>query len=140
MLLTNEDLLAISQVFDERLDKRLKPIEEDIREIKEEVHDLKIRVTALEIDVASLKANVSSLETDVASLKTSVASLETGLHNVRLFQENVILPRLNTIESCYLDTYRRYQKNNDKMEIAFDDIDLLKKIATDHSLKLQKLA
>lgn len=126
MLLTNEDLLAISQVFDERLDKRLKPIEEDIREIKEEVHDLKIRVTALEIDVDSLK--------------TSVASLETGLHNVRLFQENVILPRLNTIESCYLDTYRRYQKNNDKMEIAFDDIDLLKKIATDHSLKLQKLA
>lgn len=126
MLLTNEDLLAISQVFDERLDKRLKPIEEDIRELKE--------------DVATLKMDVTALKTDVTALKTNVASLEAGLHNVRLFQENVILPRLNTIESCYLDTYRRYQKSNDKMEVAFDDIDLLKKVVSDHSVKLQKLA
>ena len=50
------------------------------------------------------------------------------------------MPRLNTIESCYLDTYRRYQKNNDKMENTFDDVDLLKKVVTDHSVKFQKLA
>lgn len=112
MILSNEDLLAISQIVDTRLDIRLKPIEQDIRELK----------------------------SDVAGLKEDVESLKTGLHSVKLFQENIILPRLNTIESCYTDTYRRYQRNNDKMETAFDDIDLLKKIVVDHGERLQKLA
>lgn len=119
MILTNEDLLAISQVVDTRLDIRLKPIEQDIKELKS--------------DVAVLKENVTVLN-------GKVQELETGLRSVRLFQENVILPRLNTIESCYTDTYRRYQKDCDKMETAFQDIDLLKKVAIDHSEKLQKLA
>lgn len=119
MILSNEDLLAISQIVDTRLDIRLKPIEQDIRE---------------------LKSDVAELKQDVAGLKEDVESLKTGLHSVKLFQENIILPRLNTIESCYTDTYRRYQRNNDKMEAAFDDIDLLKKTVVDHGERLQKLA
>lgn len=133
MLLTSEDLLAISQVVDTRLDIRLKPIEKDIRELKEDV-------AVLKQDVAVLKQDVFVLKQDVAGLKEDVETLKTGLQNVKLFQENVIMPRLNTIESCYTDTYRRYQKNNDKMEAVFDDVDLLKRIAINHSEKLQKLA
>ena len=98
MILTNEDLLAISQIVETRMKSMLKPIEKDIEYLKNDVL------------------------------------------NIKLFQENVILPRLNTIESCYLDTYRRYQQNNDKMEAAFDDIALLKNVVEDHSEKLQKLA
>ena len=52
-------------------------------------------------------------------------------------QENVIIPRLKTIESCYTDTYNRYKDSSDKMQAAFDDIDLLKKVVTEHSIKLQ---
>lgn len=37
---------------------------------------------------------------------------------MKLFQENVILPRLDTIESCYTDTYKRYKDYADKMEAA----------------------
>lgn len=133
MILSNEDLLAISQIVDTRLDIRLKPIEQDIRELKSDVAELKQ-------DVAELKQDVIVLKQDVAGLKEDVESLKTGLHSVKLFQENIILPRLNTIESCYTDTYRRYQRNNDKMEAAFDDIDLLKKTVVDHGERLQKLA
>lgn len=147
MILTNEDLLAISQVVDTRLDIRLKPIEQDIKELKSDVAVLKEDVAVLKEDVTVLKENVAVLNKDVVALKENVTvlngkvqELETGLHSVRLFQENVILPRLNTIESCYTDTYRRYQKDCDKMETAFQDIDLLKRVAIDHSEKLQKLA
>lgn len=161
MILTNEDLLAISQVVDTRLDIRLKPIEQDIKELKSDVAVLKEDVSVLKKDVIVLKKDVAVLKEDVTVLKENVAvlkkdvialkenvtilngkvqELETGLRSVRLFQENVILPRLNTIESCYTDTYRRYQKDCDKMETAFQDIDLLKKVAIDHSEKLQKLA
>lgn len=158
MILTNEDLLAISQVVDRRLEIKLKPIEKDISTLNEKVDALDEKVDALDKKVDSLEKKVDSLEEKVDSLEEKVdsleesldegfhilnervESLETGLHNVRLFQENVILPRLNTIESCYLDTFKRYQKNADKMEIVYDDVDLLKKVVAEHSEKLQKLA
>ena len=133
MTLTNEDLLAISQVVDTRLEKRLKPIEKDIKELKDDVADLKV-------DIIVLNDKVQSLDDKVQSLDDKVQSLEAGLHNVRLFQENIILPRLNTIESCYTDTYHRYQRDCDRMETVFDDVDLLKKVVAEHSEKLQKLA
>lgn len=140
MLLTNEDLLAISQVVDTRLDIRLKPMEQDIKELKEDVVvlkedvvNLKISVSGLEEDVAGLKGNFSTLEADHQTLKDTV-------HSIKLFQENILLPRLNTIEACYTDTYHRYQRDCDRMETVFDEVDLLKKVVAEHSEKLQKLA
>ena len=76
MALTNEDLLAISQLLDTKLDARLQPIEN----------------------------------------------------------------RLKRIESCYTDTYNRYKDYADKMEAAFADIELLKKVVSEHSEKLHKIS
>ncbi|MFG6357529.1 MAG: hypothetical protein K1W26_12045 [Acetatifactor sp.] len=92
MALTNEDLLAISQLLDVKLDARLKPIEN--------------RLKRIEVD---------------------------------LLEYNVV-PRLNTIESCYTDTYNRYKDYAEKMEAAFADIEIMKKVIAEHSEKLQKLA
>lgn len=92
MALTNEDLLAISQLLDAKLDARLKPIENQLKRI--------------EIDLL----------------------------------ENNAIPRLNTIESCYTHTYNRYKNYADKIEAAFADIELLKKVVTEHSEKLQKIS
>ena len=36
--------------------------------------------------------------------------------------------------------FRLYQKNCDRMETVFEDVDLLKRVVADHSEKLQKLA
>ena len=80
-----------------------------------------------------LDARLQPIENDIKSVKSEV-------HQIKLYQENIILPRLNTIESCYTDTYNRYKNYADKMEAAFADIELLKKVVTEHSEKLQKLA
>ncbi len=80
MALTNEDLLAISQLLDSKLNAKLQPIENRLRRI--------------EVDLL----------------------------------ENNVIPRLNTIESCYTGTYNRYKDHADKMEAAFADIELLKKV------------
>ena len=85
MALTNEDLLAISQLLDSKLNAKLQPIENRLRRI--------------EVDLL----------------------------------ENNVIPRLNTIESCYTGTYNRYKDHADKMEAAFADIELLKKVVAEHS-------
>ncbi len=87
MALTNEDLLAISQL----LDSKLKPIKDDVK-------------------------------------------------GINLTLENDILPRLQNIESCYTSTYRRYQSGINQLEAMQADIDVMKKVITEHSEKLQKLA
>ncbi len=87
MSLTNEDLLAISQL----LDSKLKPIKDDVRDIN-------------------------------------------------LTLENNVLSRLQNIESCYTSTYRRYQSGINQIESMQSDIDVMKKVITEHSEKLQKLA
>ncbi len=82
----------------------------------------------------------TKLKSELQPLKNDLQSIKDEVHHIKLYQENVILPRLNTIESCYTDTYDRYKDYADKMDAAFADIELLKKVVTEHSEKLQKLA
>ncbi|MDE6951476.1 MAG: hypothetical protein K2P64_11275 [Lachnospiraceae bacterium] len=55
MLLTNEDLLAISRI----VDSRLKPIKKDITELKEDILILKEDVYVLKDEVSIIKRTVA---------------------------------------------------------------------------------
>ncbi len=94
MSLSNEDLLAISQLLDTKLDSRLKP------------------------------------------LGNQLDRINTKVTNMALTLENDIRPRLGTIESCYTDTYERYKNYADKMDAAFVDIELLKKVVSKHNVAI----
>ena len=98
MTLTNEDLLALSDMMDRKLKSELQPI------------------------------------------KNRLDRIENNVTNISLKLENEIQPQLDTITSCYTDTYDRYKDYTDKMEAAFDDIELLKKVVSEHSIKLQNIS
>ncbi len=80
------------------------------------------------------------LDSRLKPIEDSIQEVRNEVRNVKLFQENVLLPRLNTIEACYTSTYDRYKKYADRMEANFDDTELLKKVVTEHSEKLQKIS
>ena len=80
------------------------------------------------------------LDSRLKPIEDSIQAVRNEVRNVKLFQENVLLPRLNTIEACYTSTYDRYKKYTDRMEANFDDTELLKKVVTEHSEKLQKIS
>ncbi len=80
------------------------------------------------------------LRSELQPIKNDMNEIKNDIHNINLFQENVMLPRLNTIESCYTDTYMRYKNYADRMESAFEDIELLKQVIAEHSEKLQKIS
>ena len=54
--------------------------------------------------------------------------------------ESQVIPRLNTIESCYTSTFDRYKDNVEDYEAIKQDISIMKKVITEHSEKLNKLA
>nr|WP_300807209.1 hypothetical protein [uncultured Acetatifactor sp.] len=149
MTLTAEDLLAISQMMEEMLDRkldaRLKPIEHELKVLKAEVKDLKGEVKGLKAEVDGLKAKVDGLKAEVKGLKAEVDglkaevdTLKTEIHQIKLFQENIIMPRLNDIEACYTSTYQRYKDHADRMEQTYEDVALLKKVVASHSEMLQR--
>ena len=54
--------------------------------------------------------------------------------------ENKVIPRLNTIESCYTSTYDRYKDSVEDYEALKQDIEIMKKVITEHSEKLQRIS
>ena len=48
--------------------------------------------------------------------------------------------KLNTIESCYTSTYRRYASGINQLEALQSDVDIIKKVVAEHSEKLQKIS
>ena len=54
--------------------------------------------------------------------------------------ENNVIPRLNTIESCYTSTFDRYKDSVDDYESLKQDIAIIKKVVAEHTQKLQRLA
>ena len=80
------------------------------------------------------------LKSELQPIKNDLENVKNDVEQVKLFQENTLLPRLQNIESCYSDTFNRYKNYADKMEAAFDDIELLKKVVAEHSRKLQNIS
>ena len=122
----NELLIAISNMLDTKLEEKLQPVRADVQELKEEVHVLKEDVGVLKDEVHVMKGRICVLQEDV--------------QHVKLYQETILEPRLNTIEACYTSTYGRYKNDVDRMERAFDDIDVLKQTVARHSEQLRKMA
>ena len=67
-------------------------------------HKLKSELQPIKNDLQAVKEDVQGLKTEMQAVKEDVHGLKTEMHHMNLYQENVIMPRLNTIESCYTDT------------------------------------
>ena len=98
MTLTNEDLLAISQLLDVKLKAELEPLKKDVKSIREE----QARINLI-------------IENEIQ-------------HDIQLLAEN------------YVPAAKRYEKATAKIEAMQADIEILKKVVTDHSEKLQKIS
>lgn len=152
MTLTNEDLLALSQIIDTKLDTKLQPIGKKLDAVDDRVANLEDCMTNLEDCMTNLEDRMTNLETRFADLEKSVASLEKDINwmklelqrmnselmKLKICQETRIVPGLSNIETCYLDTSFRYQMSADKVDLVCEDVEVLKKIVSEHDEKLKK--
>lgn len=73
-------------------------------------------------------------------LDSRLQPIENRLKKIELTLETNVVPRLQNIEACYTDTYDRYKNSVDSYEAMKTDIDILKKVVTEHSEKLKKIS
>lgn len=73
-------------------------------------------------------------------VQSQVEPLKSDIRDIKISLENDILPRLQNIEECYTSTYKRYKSGANQIEAIQSDISILKKVVSEHSEKLKKLA
>ncbi len=154
-MLTSEDLLAISEL----LDKKFPPIKEEIRQLKDESnrkYDLlagKLQVTSQELrtelkgDMQQFRDEMKGdmqqfkdeMKGDMQQLRNDLTLLCGKVDTLELTLKDDILPRLNTIESCYVDTAQRYLVSAEKMDSLETDVTMLKSVSRAHSRMLREL-
>lgn len=138
MLAAMEDLL--DRKLDEKLDEKLdQKFDEKLKPINQKLDRLDGRVSRLEMSVENLKDGMKELDERTSRLETSVEKLEADMTYVKVVQlENNVIPRLNTIEKCYIDTSERYLQRTEQMEKMDVDINILKQVVANHSEQLKK--
>ena len=122
-MVDEELLLAISNVMDAKISSLGKRMDARFESIER-------RMDVLEGQIGTLEQRMDA----------KIEAVRAEIQAVKVFQENVILPRLQNIESSYLSTYERYRDSADRMEGAYVDVDLLKKTVRKHSLELEEHA
>ena len=120
-MVDREMLEAMSDLMDQKLDQKLGPVFE--------------RMDKLESDVRHISA--VQLETVCGRMD----KLESDMKYVRVAQlENGVIPRLNTIEECYLDTSQRYIDKTDQIDRMEMHIGALETMVENHSARLNQLS
>ncbi len=119
MALTNEDLLAISQLLDTKLDSRLNPIKSDIKAIRDEQ---------------------TLIKDEQRRMKDEQRRFRDEQTRIRLIIENDVLHAINILSENYVPAAKRYEKAADQIEAMQSDIDIMKKVLADHSEKLKKIS
>ena len=120
--------------------EEVRSVKEDLQGVKEEVRSVKEDLQGVKEDLQGVKEDQQGIKEDLRGVKDRLQSVEEEVHQIKLYQENILESRLSTIESCYLDTYKRYRDYVDVIDPALDDIKILKKVVAEHSEKLQKFA
>lgn len=132
----NELLLSISDIMKKNLyplEKRMDAFDEKIDKVEEK---LSARIDCLEVKIDNVEQKLHSVEQNLHSVEQN---LKNDIHLINLKLENMIIPRLNEIESCYLSTSERYQRETDKF-ISFDtDLSVMKGIILEHGNRLSAI-
>lgn len=82
----------------------------------------------------------TKLKAEFQTLRAELQTLKEELRCIKLYQENVIMPRLNTIGIWQFSVDEEMDCYMRKLESAVQDVRILKVVVAEHSAKLQKLA
>jgi len=142
----NEVLLSLSRMIEPIRNKiseicdDITKMRGDITEMRGDITEMRGDITEMRGDNTEMRGDITEMRGDITEMKSDIADIKTRLKKVEVVQENVILPRLETIEACYTSTYDRYRRGADDFEMMKQDIEVVKKVVAEHSVKLQMIS
>lgn len=80
------------------------------------------------------------LRSELQPIKDDVKTIKNDLNDIRLIVENEVQPQIQLLAENYVPAAKRYERTIPEIEELKRDIDILKKVVTEHSDKLQKIS
>jgi ribosomal protein RSM22 (predicted rRNA methylase) len=80
------------------------------------------------------------LKAEFEPIKTKINQIEANQARMNLIIENEIRQDVRTLAENYLPAAQRYEKSTAQIEAMQIDIDVIKKVITEHTEKLQKIS
>ena len=136
----NELLLAISDMMDKKLDARLLPIETDMKDMKADMQNMKADMQSMKADMQHMKADMKHMQTDIQHMKTDIKNIEERVTTIELHLENETDKNIALLAENCIPAARKYEKETEKIEAMQDDIHIMKKVITEHSIELQNIS
>jgi len=136
----NEDVLPRIQNLETTVNNEMLP---RIQRLETTINDeILPRIQRLETTVNDVMfPRFLKLETFInKDIGPKIIQIEFSIKKIEVTNENKILPRLNTIESCYLSTFERYKKGIEQLDSMQVDVDVLKNVVQKHSHQLQMIS
>lgn len=128
-MVDREMLSAIEELLEEKLEEKL---DQKLEEKLDRRLDQKFEKLEEKLD--------QKFDEKLQPIYGRLDDLEADMKYVKVVQlENNIIPRLNTIEACYMDTSRRYMESTEQISTMKADIEVLKSVVSEHSQKLSRI-
>lgn len=109
----------LETVLDRKFEENLKPIHDRLDGIDERLDGIDERLDKVE---------------------ERLDGMDTRLRKVEIQMEHEVVPRLQVIENCYLDTFQRYQQGGEDIDALKEDMVIVKKVVAEHSVKLKNIS
>ena len=104
----------------------------DVGKLKEEMREVKV-------DVAELKVEMQTVKRDIAGLRTELELIKIDVRDARLCIEMTIEPQIKLLAENYVPSAKKYEKEAAQIGQLWVEVDILKKVVSEHSQKLQML-
>ena len=139
----NELLVKFADILDQKLETVLDQKLETILDQKlETVLDRKFEENLKPIHdrLDGIDERLDKVEERLDKVEERLDGMDTRLRKVEIQMEHEVVPRLQVIENCYLDTFQRYQQGGEDIDALKEDMVIVKKVVAEHSVKLKNIS
>ena len=112
----------------------------EISGMKSEISGMQNEISGIKNEISGMKSEISGMKSEISGMKSEMSGMKADIRALKMQNENDIIPRLQNIESCYLDTSKRFYMELGQMEDLKQDVDVLKKVVAEHSEQLRKIS
>ena len=91
-------------------------------------------------EMTGMKSEMQSMKSEMQSMKSEMQSMKEKVTGIELHLENVTDKNIQLLAESYVPATKRYEKAVPEIQAMQADIEIMKKVISDHSEKLKKIS
>jgi chromosome segregation ATPase len=115
-------------------------MKKDSYEMKKDINSMKNDINNMKKDSYEMRNDINSMKKDSYDMRNDIYDVKNEVQKINIILENEIRSDIKLLAENYLPAAIRYEKANKEHEEMKSDIEILKKVVTEHSEKIQKIS